>query len=83
MMEEPLKVDAYVTNNNEWVNGYLSSEDTHCFVMCSCGEEFSISGFMKSCPNCGRKYWTEFRAYRMETLDQFRESIKEGIMNED
>jgi len=66
----------YVSTNKEWKIGFISSEDDTCYVDCVCGEEgLFISGCVTIC-KCGRKYWTEFIAYRMETDDQLSETRK-------
>ena len=52
--------------NQEWKEGYISSEDTQCFVTCDCGEELSVSDYMiVECPKCHNGYITEFLCYRI------------------
>ena len=75
-MPENYLLDMHITSNTAWNIGYITSEDTQCFVTCVCGEHFSIIETPKECPKCGRIYWTEFRAYRMETDKQFYETCK-------
>jgi len=49
------------TSYNEAI---ASSEDTHCFIECVCGENFSIGdAWIKWCPKCGRGYSTAFIVY--------------------
>ncbi len=52
--------------NHHWHEGFISAEDTHCFILCKCGKEFSASDYLiKVCPNCKRGYKTEFVCYRI------------------
>lgn len=69
-----------VSLSDEWEVGYISSEDSQCYVKCPCGEEFSIYSTPTACTKCGRIYWTKFMAYRLETKEHIEEvrKIKQG-----
>lgn len=42
-----------------------SSEDTHCFVTCACGEDLSATDFdITWCTACGAGYSTKFTCYK-------------------
>lgn len=75
-MIEPIDLYSYVSPDSSWSVGYISAEDTHCYVVCPCGEEFSAGEMVVKCPKCGRIYWTDFICYRMETRDQYDETIR-------
>lgn len=48
---------------------FITGEDTHCFIHCSCGEELSAGDFQIAwCPKCGVGYSTEFKSYRYSLM---------------
>ena len=53
----------------EWRQGYITHEDTHCFVICECGEELSVSAFQKIC-KCGLIYFTHFQVFRLRRSNE-------------
>lgn len=65
-----------VTTNEEWEIGFISGEDKTCAVYCICGEKLWLDNRVQKC-FCGRTYWTEFRVYRMETEEQYKETQKQ------
>ena len=60
------KIIDVASTNQEWNTGYISSEDTQCFVTCDCGESLSVSDYViVECPKCHNGYITEFLCYRV------------------
>ncbi len=48
---------------------YNSDEDSHCFIECGCGANFSAcDGWITWCSNCGAGYSTEFKCYQYTKL---------------
>ena len=54
--------------SKHWRTGFISAEDTHCFVDCDCDYSgyLNVSDYkIARCPKCGKGYITEFNCYRI------------------
>ena len=68
--KRPLKSVKTMTRHTDWEKGYIEAEDTHCFIICKCGEQFSASDYkMTECPNCHAEYITVFICYRISEVE--------------
>ena len=56
------------TESRDWDVGYITAQDTHCFVTCRCGQEFSVGEEVTTC-ECGLAYYNVFSCYRIERTD--------------
>jgi len=65
----------------EWVG--ISLEDTQCNVMCTCGENFSVSDFhIFRCPKCKKGYRTEFVVWQYEPEETDTSFQEESVWNQ-
>ena len=54
------------TESAHWKQGYISSEDTHCYINCLCGRSLNGTDYeLRTCSGCGRGYITELNCYRL------------------
>jgi len=58
--------------------GVLSGEDPTCWVQCECGKQSEIISNWRVtiCPDCGRKYRTEFIVWQFEPDEKVEEDGK-------
>ena len=71
-----------IENNLEWEEGYILAQDTHCFVICECGEELSASDHkITVCPNCGNSHFTQFQCFRIPAENTRIARILQDVIN--